>query len=457
MNDVQLSVQERLKNEDKEREIISAIVNSKEYQIQVATELKDHYLTCSKRIAIFNYAKEIMSNNRSVNKQSLEDHIKLRAPSRDVKYIIEEISNCCSLPLTDDPVNNIAHLAELRKNRVIYYDILVEGNRMFLQSDSVEEIISKFTSSLISIETGRKEVETKEVVDNVIDSILNPGKKEKGLSTGLDQFDMQYGGVMRDRYYTIGAESGTGKTATIADMIHRVCNRHQKKVKILFFSMEMSEDRIVQRLISRYTGLTNQTLEQKLKLLTKDQRQKASEAAEKVRNYPLEIVYDTMNTDQMEMRAKKFIAQNPDVHPIIMLDHIGLVVGKTNDMRVNTIQASSTMKKFCTNYKASVFVLTQFTKEIDSKENAKNYHKPHMGYIMESGRIRQDSDGVILLWRPETRFNTISYAGDDEWSTENKMIWLNEKNRDGQAPTHMIFGCNIGSNVIENLKDPFSI
>ncbi len=327
---------------------------------------------------------------------------------------------------------------------------------MFQNNEPIEQVIAHMSKILVSIDTGKTETPVNIITDYVVNSILDPGDQEKGLLTGIDEFDLLTGGVKEDRYYTIGGESGGGKTAVIIDLIDRLCERYPDDIAMLFFSLEMSERRVVKRLISRQTNLTDQQLEGRLKHLTAEQKAMVNAAGKKIKAYPLEIVYQSLDCAQMNLRMRKFALENQGKKLIVFLDHIGLVVGATNDQRVNTIQASTTMKSFCRDYNGSVFVLTQFTKEIDSNENKKNYHKPHMGYIMESGRIRQDSDFIGLIWRPETRFSTIAYGGNEEWDTTGKMIILNEKNRDGQCPTDMILNHKVSCNRLINSTDIFN-
>jgi replicative DNA helicase len=174
-----------------------------------------------------------------------------------------------------------------------------------------------------------------------------------------------------------------------------------------------------------------------------------------IKKYPLEIVYATMNCHQLRLRMRRFALQNPDKHLVVVLDHLGLVQGDTADMRVNTIIASGVLKSFCVDYAATVINLTQFTKSADAPENKKIYYRPSMNFIMESGRVRQDSDIVILLWRPEIWFPFINYKGDENWETMGKMVWLVEKNRDGFAPCDIILGCNIGTNKLNNSAEVF--
>ncbi len=445
----------RLYNYDLEKQILGHIINSEEDQVELLTNLRREHFNSTENGDLFDLIQGMFQTNHTISPVSVNTFIDLQVKDSHVKRIRKEFESIKNEKLTDSLFNSLSVLRELLKNRKIYSEILTKGSEMFCSNRPTDEIVEHIGSVLISIETGRAEPKTDDVTGDVVDEILGNKPVTKGLEIGLKDFDLQFGGVKKDRYYGIGAASGSGKTAILVDFIHRLCERHADKIKILFFSMEMSENRIVRRLISRATDLTDQQLEGRMKILNDQQRDDVAKAGKMVKGYPLEIVYQTMTTNQMRMRARKFALQNPGKHLIIMLDHIGLVNGATNDMRVNTILASSTMKSFAVDYKASVFVLTQFTKDSESNEARKYFYRPHMGYIMESGRIRQDADVILLGWRPEVWFQSIPYNGNPEWPTDGKYIMLNEKNRDGHAPNDIVLSAKVSTNKFEDSNETF--
>lgn len=456
------TINKRLFNKELERDIIGMLFTKKESQLEILTSLKPEYFSSEENKALFEVILGMFYTQHDITYVGVYNFLELKLTIGNKQQVKDALEQACTESLKDSVFNSISILKELYKNRRIYYDVLMKGDIMFQNNEKTEDIISHMATILVGIDSGKKEISIDKVVDNVIDNILGVTKMEHGLHLGLDDLDIQFDGIKKDSYYLIGAESGAGKTAFLVDIIFRLCERHADKIAILFFSLEMSEKRVVKRAISRITRFSIQKMENRMKAMSENDQQIAKQAANQIRSYPLEIVYETMTNKQMSMRMRKFALEHPGKQLIVMVDHIGLVTGDTNDMRVNTINASTTMKSFCRDFDASVFVLTQFTKEIDSMENRKNFHRPHMGYIMESGRLRQDADVVWLLWRPETRFAEIPYgnqvAEDGSpvmWQTKDKLIILNEKNRDGQAPTDIIVKHNIACNVILNLSDPF--
>lgn len=448
----------KMRDENAEADILALLISGTNSnvtpieQADIMASVKREHFSNLVNFELFDFMTEIFNSNRDLSKEGIKSVISLRGSNGRIKTLKDEVDRLSQFRVMESYGSLIERMKEVYKTRSFYNDVLVKGNALFSRNEPIDSLIEQISDSLMNIDSGRTKVELKTEAINVVNRLLDKQSAVKGLMTGLEEFDKETGGIKPDRYYTIGAESGAGKTAILIDFIERLASQHNDKIAILFFSMEMSEERIIQRLISRKTGLTNQRLEERGKSLNPSERTAISQAGKAISKYNLEIIYDVMNIPQMELAVRRFALQNKGKHLMIMLDHIGLVQGRTNDMRVNTINASSMMKGFCTKYKSSCFVLTQFTKEIDSKENTKTYHRPHMGYIMESGRIRQDSDVVILLWRPETRFVHIRYKGDDQWKTAYRIVFLYEKIRDGFAPFDSIYYCDIGANLVRNLE-----
>ncbi len=455
-SDLLKALHNRLSNVKLEKEILAHCIHVSEDQIEILTNLDQKHFFNIDHSLLFSILFEMFKARHDISGDSIKKMLVIKAKTSDIDGLTKLVDELISTKLKDTVFNSIFLIKELYRNRIVYSEIFQKANALFNENEPIDNVIDHISQAITAVDIMHKEKPTTDVVDNVVDSILNATEKDKGLSTGINDIDIQYGGIKPDTYITIAAESGVGKTAVLVDLIDRLCVRHSDKIAVLFFSMEMSESRIVKRFISRKTGMPVQKLAQKMRSLNGEERKLVEAAGVAIKNYPLEIIYATLNPAQMKARVRKFALKNPDKHLIILVDHIGLIEGEGNDLRVNTVKASSTCKTFCRDYQATTIVLSQFTKEIDSNENRKNYHIPHMGYIMESGRVRQDSDIIMLLWRPEIRFVTIPYGGDPEWKTEGKLIILNEKNRDGDAPTHMVLNQKIAINHIFNNNEPFS-
>jgi replicative DNA helicase len=447
---------QRIKNLSAENVLLNYLINYESSRIEFLTRVNPHVFFDDTNNALYQVVLEMFLSKRSVNRHNLVSWIKTQSSSTFVNVYLNRLDEICAIMPVESIENFIETLNEAYKSRIIYKDVFLEANKMFMRNEPIENLIQMIGNSITQFANDYKETPMEELTMNTLENIFNPGPDEFGLEIGLEEFDRVYGGIKKDSYITIGAESGTGKTAFIVDMIHRLCALHADKIAICFFSMEMSQKRIMKRLFSRHSRIIGLRLDSKRAArLTVEQRESLVAASKVIRNWPFKIIYATMDIANLKMKARQFYLQNSGKHCIFFVDHIGKIESSSSDMRVNTIKNSQGLKSICTDHNATMVSLSQLVKELGSDKYKQIYHRPNESHLMESGAIKADSDIVGLLWRPGNRFDKIAYAGQEQWDTTNKMIWFNEKNRDGIEKTDLIFLCDIGCNIMENTPQPF--
>lgn len=453
-------LEERLESIEKEFQLINEMITSRTVQTDYMHEVKSDVFNDPMNKELFLIIKEIEKENKDINVNSIRTHIKLNRKHNVTRQIEDQLDIALSYSATDTFMNIVKDLNTLRKNRILFEEIIGTAKTKFMNNEPVDEIIKNITDSIISMDDSNEDRTTyAEHVENALDEILDPENNKDFLSLRWEEWNKQFGGIIKDRVYLIGGESGSGKTGIVADLIAQLSEDHSNDVAILFFSYEMSQQRIIARLISRMVQFTETKLKQRFKKLDTKELDKIKEAAKFIKKYPLEIVYQTLDDNELKTRVRRFALKNKGKHLIIMLDHIGLVEGDDREMRIKTIKTSAVMKSFARDYKASVFPLTQLKKELtdlNSPANKSSYHRPNDSHIMESGSLKADADVVVLLWRPDMRFKQIIYDGHSDWDVRGKLILCNYKNRDGQSPTDLVLGCEIKYNLLYNLNDPFS-
>lgn len=450
---------DRLNSTEKEFQVINEIITSKIVQLDYFHEVKIDLFHDVINKEIYNILNLMIDQQKDINITAIRSFIKLNVHPQQVRQIEDQIDIALSYTASDTFSNLIKDLDTLRKNRILFEEIIGTAKTKFMNNEPIESIIEDITHSIISMESGKEDRTTyADHVDMTVSQIEDPEKHGDFIKLRWEEWNNQFGGIIKDRYYLIGGESGSGKTTFLTDMICQISQDHADKVAILFFSYEMSQPRVISRLISKEVKFTERQLKQRFKKLTESEVRRVKEAAQRIRSYPLEIIYQTLSDNELKMRARRFALKNKGKHLIILLDHIGLVDGNEKDMRVKTIKTSKVMKSFATDYKASVFVLTQLKKELTDSNNTtnrNNFHRPNDSHIMESGALKADADVVALLWRPDMRNSVINYDGKTEFDVRGKIIMCNYKNRDGQAPTDLVFGCDIKYSHIYNLENPF--
>jgi replicative DNA helicase len=446
----------RMWNVVKEREILSSLIQQgPDLQAQILEHLKVYHMTHPVRGNMVEWAHEMHVDQKSINRVSMYDYMVSKGSFNQLD--LDEEYNLIAFTTMENTVENTMDiLNDCYKTRCVYYDVARKVDAAILSNTSIDDILSGISDVVISLDeaTTKKHETLSEVATTALDEILNPTKEMLGLMIGLNAVDEQLGGFNRDTLITLAGFSGSGKTATVCDWIHRLCKHYPTEIAICFLSLEMSQKRIIRRLYSRHAKITEYKMRAHARggehQMNKYEQDALIEAYADVRSYPLEIVYESgIDAKAIKMIARKFALKHKGKHLFFILDHLGEVKKNSADSRVETDLNMQAMKDLCMEYDATAIVLSQLKKEVEDQKN-RPYCRPNRSHVMESVGVIAKSDVMILLWRPEVYEKIMPFRNMEEWTTENKQIWLIEKNRDGHAPNDVILECDIKYNKLDN-------
>lgn len=288
-------------------------------------------------------------------------------------------------------------------------------------------------------------------IDETINYLKNKGENKFpiGISTLDNLLEITY-----DRFITIGGSSGSGKTAFSIFLIDRLCSMYADKLEIMFISLEMSEKRILSRLLSLHLGKPIKSISNNIDLYM----DKILDFRSKVKDYPLEIIYTDLDVQKLNSILQGFSnrVKHKGKIPVLFLDHFGEVAGLDElSAKSNVDKITSAIKSFCKRG-GCAFGLTQLRKDLKDKKNKPTWYKPSNAYIMNSQSVEARSDAIIHLWRPEhDNFNEIVYEQENiiyEINTRNSICLVLDKNRDDEK-SEIWLDCNIGINHFQEIDN----
>jgi replicative DNA helicase len=454
------TLERRLINVVKEREILASLVqDGPDTQTEILEHLRAHHMTMPLRGRMVDWAHEMQADNRDLNRISFWDYMVSKGEYSE-HQLEEEFGIIAMTSMEDTVANTVEMLHECYKTRMMYYEVGLRVSSEVASNVPIDEIMAKVGDMVIMLDdtTSKKQRTLSEHASTALERILNPSKEMLGLMIGLNAVDEQFGGINRDTLITIGGYSGSGKTALICDWIYRLSTHYPSEVAICFFSLEMSEERIIRRLYSRHASITEYRMKNHARggefTLTPEEQERLVDAYASVRNYPLEIIYEAgIDARTLKAKARKFALKNKGKRLVYVLDHLGEVNKNSADTRTETDKNMQAMKDLCMEHDATGIVLSQLKKEVEDQRN-RPYCRPNRSHIMESVGVIAKSDILILLWRPEVYEQYMPFRDMEEWPTANKQIWLIEKNRDGHAPNDAILECDIKYNILDNYIEP---
>jgi len=224
------------------------------------------------------------------------------------------------------------------------------------------------------------------------------GEVITGVPSGFDGLDSLTSGWQKSDMIVLAARPGMGKTAFTLALARNAAVDHGKGVA--FFSLEMSTNQLVARLIAMETEIESEKL--KKGLLLESEWQHLVKNIDNLKNAPI-FIDDTPAIGIFELRAKcRRLKAKHDIQMII-IDYLqlmtGSVDGKGGGNREQEISMiSRNLKGIAKELEVPIIALSQLSRAVEQRGGAK---RPMLSDLRESGAIEQDADMVIFLYRPE--------------------------------------------------------
>jgi replicative DNA helicase len=227
-----------------------------------------------------------------------------------------------------------------------------------------------------------------------IDLLAQRGEDTFGVPTGFTDLDHLLGGLQPSDFLIIAGRPGTGKTAFMLSIAKNAAQTHKKHIAI--FSMEMSNEQLVQRLISQETGIDTHHL--RTGKLTEDEWALFAHAIEVLGDTHI-FLDDTPGLTPLQLRTKCRRLHMEYQIDLVLVDYLQLMSG---GMRIeNRVQEvsyiSRNIKTLARELNVPVLAAAQLSRAIEQRADK----EPQLSDLRESGSLEQDSDIVMFIHRPE--------------------------------------------------------
>lgn len=260
-------------------------------------------------------------------------------------------------------------------------------------------------------------------VDNFLDD-----EPKQFIKTGLSNIDAQIYGFEPTQFITIGARPGAGKTAIALNMMY---NMARNGYPVTFFSLETTDQNILNRLVSSTSNVEGNKINFKNDLSEKEVTNvmTAIDRITKLENTGFQIIdkgYVTIND------IKKVAKQKYDKPQIIFIDYLQLLkVDKPQkDRRLEIDDISRNLKLIAKENNCVIIALVQLNRGVESRQDK----RPGLADIKESSGIEQDSNMVMFLYRDDYYDTSLQ---DDETGISEVECNV-AKNRDGSVGTVLL-------------------
>ena len=311
-------------------------------------------------------------------------------------------------------------------------------------SDEVEDQLDNAEKRILEIASNKTTSDYTAVGDMLFDAANHLAQLAEnkgqvtGLSTGFVDLDKLTSGLQPSDFIILAARPSMGKTAFSLNLVQNVALRSHKKIKerkdkpytVAFFSLEMSKEQLLHRMLCAEAQIDSQRLRNGE--LSEEDWGKVWDACNRMADAKI-IINDTPGITALEMRSvARRIKAEYDLD-LIVVDYLQLMQGsgksqRSGDNRQTEVsEISRSLKALARELKVPVIALSQLSRSVEARQ----VKRPMLSDLRESGSLEQDADIVAFLYR-EDYYNK---------ETENQNITelIIAKHRNGPVDTVNLF------------------
>lgn len=434
-------MQERVppQNIEAEQAVLGAMMIDNEAIAKVSEILTESDFYREAHKVIYAAMLELYSKNEAVDMVTLTEKLK-----RDNKLEnAEGLPYIMSLPTVVPTAANVKYYADIVSEKSVLRQMVRTGTEIatmgYEAADEVNVLLDSAEAKVLSIANKQKQAEFVPISDVLNETIVNINKLMEnaggltGLPTGFIDLDKLTSGLQPSDFIILAARPSMGKTALALNIVQNVALRAHQKVggdirSVAFFSLEMSKEQLVSRMICSEALIDSQLL--KVGQLSENDWNKLWAACDKMAQAKI-FIDDTPGITAMEMRSRARRLKAEKGLDLIVVDYLQLMQGSgkknnSGDRQQEVSEISRSLKALARELNVPVIALSQLSRGVEARQ----IKRPMLSDLRESGSLEQDADIVAFLYRED-------YYNPD---TENKHTELIiAKHRNGPVDTVNLF------------------
>jgi replicative DNA helicase len=409
-----------------EQSVLGALLIDRDAVIEVADFLRPQDFYRQAHGTIYDAILELYDRREPVDIVTVSETLERREALEQVggsAYLTSLIN------LTPTAVNAV-HYGRIVERKGVLRNLIGAAGKIaaigYDDSADVSEAIDKAESELFAVSERRVEsgfAPLKSLLHQAYDRLdyLHQHKGEiSGIRTGFTDLDALTSGLQKSDLVVLAARPSIGKTSLALNFAEHASVREGKTVGV--FSLEMSKEQLVLRLLSSVANIDSQRL--RTGFLEEMDFTRLAPAMNALAEAPV-YIDDTPNISTMELRTKARRLQAESSLDLIIVDYLQLMQSTVSSRDSNRVQEVSEitrgLKALARELQVPVVALSQLSRQAEMRENK----EPRLSDLRESGSIEQDADLVMFLWREKER------GGEDE-DPEGEIINLRlAKHRNG--------------------------
>jgi replicative DNA helicase len=238
------------------------------------------------------------------------------------------------------------------------------------------------------------------VMENVktIERLYEKKQFVTGIATGFTDLDKLTSGLQNSDLIVVAGRPSMGKTAFAMNIAQYAATMKENAVTVGVFSMEMSKEQLVTRLLSSESEIEHSKL--RTGTLSRAEWPKLAEAAGRLSD-ALMFIDDSPSLSVLELRARARRLKKEHGLGLLVVDYLQLMRGRTGSERreQEISEISRFLKALAKELNIPVIAVSQLNRAPEQRE--KENRRPRLADLRESGAIEQDADVIMFIYRDE--------------------------------------------------------
>jgi len=383
-----------------EKSVLGAVLIDSSAMNSVAEFLKPEHFYLPEHQTIFEAMMSSFEKQRPIDLITIQDELKKQGTLKKIggKSYLSDLIN--SVPTSA----YVEHYGRIVKGHYTKRKLIEVSSQLvqkaFDEKGDVKTLIDQAEATIFGLAQEHLHqdfVELKKILGQSferLEEFMKKGSGLRGVPTGYIDLDNKLAGMQDSNLLILAARPGVGKTSLALNIALNVAEKH--KVPVGFFSLEMSKEELVDRLLVGQADIDAWRL--KTGRLSDEDYKKLTEAMGQLYEAPI-YIDDTPGASVLEMRtkARKLVVEKK-IHMIIV-DYLQLAdSGRRFDNRVQEVSfVSQGLKNLARELHIPVLAISQLSRAVEQRGTK----KPQLADLRESGAIEQDADVVMFLYYEE--------------------------------------------------------
>lgn len=388
---------------DTEMSLLGAILIDDGVMSDVSDKLKASDFYDKRHVTVFDAMLRLYEKHKPVDLLTLSDELQGKNQLETVggSSFLSELTNYVPTAAHASAYADIVRTKAVRR-RLISASTAI-ASLGYDEDKNVQELLGQAEASLFSVSDDHLKqdlVSLEHILAESFDRIeeLHRDKgKLRGVPTGWKDLDKKTAGLQKSDLIILAARPAMGKSTLAVNLAYNVAS--QAKQSVLIFSLEMSKEQLVDRMLAETAGIDAFNI--RTGNLSEDDFGKLSDAMGEMAEAPI-FIDDTPGLSVLEMRTKA--RREAHNHPLglIIVDYLQLMQPSrrsgNSDNRVQEVsEISRGLKLIARELDVPVLALSQLSRSVESRHP----QIPMLSDLRESGSIEQDADIVMFIYRED--------------------------------------------------------